>query len=153
MPKTTVEQLEGKLYSLEGRLEGLCADYSGDINRINRDIVPLKKRRMTIKSLETMLKDNINVMSKDYIIINGNTKDNSKRINELELTMETLATAINDLDTGLMKAHKNTSDVWLHLLEEPKYAKKVKSVRRYGLLRRFLVASYRDVVRLLRWLI
>ena len=91
MPKTTVEQLEGKVHSLEGRFEGLCADYSGDINRINKDIVPLKKRRMTIKSLETMLKDNIKAMSKDYITLSSNDKELLHRMNEFELTLETMA--------------------------------------------------------------
>ena len=122
------------------------------MNRIDT-IVPLKKRRMTIKSLETMLKDNINVMSKDYITLSSNDKELLERVNELELNQDTFATTVNDLDKGLMKAHKNTSKVWLHLLKEPEYAYKAKSVRRYGLLRRFLVASYRDVIRLLRWLI
>ena len=152
MPKTTVEQLEGKVHNLEGKFEGLCADYNGDINRINKDIVPLKKRRMTIKSLETMLKDNIKAMSKDYITLSSNDKELLHRMNEFELTLETMATAINDLDTVLMKAHKNTNSVWKHLLEEAKPSSFKVEVR-YGLLRRFIFSIYNNTVKLLRWLI
>ena len=122
-------------------------------------LVPLKKRRMTIKSLETMFKDNIKVMSKDYIKLSSNDKEQLRlhkelqhRMNEFELTVETLATAINDLDTGLMKAHKNTNSVWKHLLEEAKPSS-LKVKVRYGLLRRFIFSIYNNTVKLLKWLI
>ena len=122
-------------------------------------VVPLKKRRMTIKSLETMFKDNIKVMSKDYIKLSSNDKEQLRlhkelqhRMNEFELTVETLATAINDLDTGLMKAHKNTNSVWKHLLEEAKPSS-LKVKVRYGLLRRFIFSIYNNTVKLLKWLI
>ena len=73
-------------------------------------------------------------------------------MNEFELTVETLATAINDLDTGLMKAHKNTNSVWKHLLEEAKPSS-LKVKVRYGLLRRVIFSIYNNTVKLLRWLI
>jgi len=87
-------------------------------------IVPLKKRRMTLKSLETILKDNIKAISKDFIIL-------SSRLNELELNQDTLATNFNNLYKG----------------------RSIKEMPKYGILRRFLFASYRDIVRFLRWLI
>ena len=116
------------------------------------NIVPLKKRRMTIKSLETMLKDNINVMSKDYITLSSNDKEIFERVNELELLTDDLAKAINDIDKGLIKAHKNTNKVWMHLLDEGKPSS-TKVVPKYGLLRRFIFSIYNNTVKLLRWLI
>jgi hypothetical protein len=55
----------------------------------------------------------------------------SSRLNELELNQDTLATNFNNLYKG----------------------RSIKEVPKYGILRRFLFASYRDIVRFLRWLI
>ena len=115
-------------------------------------VVPLKKRRITLKSLETMLKDNISVMSKDYITLSSNDTQIFERVNELELLTDDLAKAINDIDKGLIKAHKNTNKVWMHLLDEGKPSS-AKVVPKHGLLRRAIYSSYYSVVKLLRWLI
>ena len=121
------------------------------MNKIDT-IVPLKKRRVTLKSLETMIKDNISVMSKDYITLSSNDTQIFERVNELELLTEDLAKAINDIDKGLMKAHKNTNKVWMHLLDEGKPSS-TKAVPKYGLLRRFILSIYNNTIKLLRWLI
>lgn len=64
MPRTTIKQLEGKLHSLEGRFEGLCADYSGDLNSIKRDskerTLDLEYFRNTVNKLNDKV-DNIDV--------------------------------------------------------------------------------------------